>query len=72
MIVINYIKPYIVISADYLMTGVIHIYNDRQIIKRIKIHNESTINIENIWQTHKTIKVEIENQKENTHKTINL
>ena len=72
MIVINYIKPYIIISANYLMTGFINIYIDNQIIKKIKVQNKSTINIENVWQTHKTIKVEIENQKENTHKTINL
>lgn len=72
MIVINYIKPYIVISADYLMTGVIHIYNDRQIIKRIKIHNESTISIKNNWQTCKTLKIEMVTQKENSHKIINL
>ncbi len=72
MIVINYIKPYIIISANYLMTGFINIYIGNQIIKKIKVQNKSTINIENVWQTHKTIKVEIENQKENTHKTINL
>ncbi len=72
MIVINYVKPYIVISADYLMTGEIHIYNDNRIIKNIKVYNESTINIENDWQTIKNLKVELVTQKENIHKTINL
>ncbi len=72
MIMINYINPQIVISADYLMTGVIHIYNDNKIIKKIKVHNESSVNIENIWQAQKTIKVELLTQKENIKKTINL
>ena len=72
MIVINYVKPYIIISADYLMTGVIHIYFDNQIVKKIKVQNENSVNIENIWKTGKMIKIELLSQKENIHKTINL
>ncbi len=72
MIVINYIKHHIVISADYLMSGVIHIYNDNQIIKNIKVHNESTVSIENNWKMHKTLKIKMVTQKENIHKIINL
>ncbi len=72
MIMINYINPQIVISADYLMTGVIHIYNDNKIIKKIKVHNENAVNIKNDWPTYKTIKIELQTQKENIKKTINL
>ncbi len=57
MVVINYIKPHIVISADYLMTGVIHIYNNHQIIEKIPVYNKNAIYIENTWQSKKNIKV---------------
>lgn len=72
MIMINYIKPHIVISADYLISGIIKIYSNKQIIKKIKVYNENAVNIKNEWPTYKTIKIEMQTQKENIHKTINL
>lgn len=72
MIVINYIKPYIVISANYLMNGVINISIDNQIVKKINVQNESSVNIENIWQANTAVKIELLSQEENTHKIINL
>ena len=72
MIMINYIKPHIVISADYLICGIVKIYSGDQIIKKIKVHNENAVNIKNDWPTYKTIKIEMQTQKENIHKTINL
>lgn len=73
MILINYLKPNIVIYADKLISGGISVYNENEeIIIKQKIVDQSIINIPMKFTNMNRIKVVFRTNKEIIKKTFTL
>ena len=72
MILISYIKPNIIITADYLLSGNIIIQNNNSIIYQSSVKNTNDLQIFLNSKDKGVVKVSIHTQKENITKTFNL
>jgi tRNA U54 and U55 pseudouridine synthase Pus10 len=72
MIMISYVRPNIVISADYLIYGKVILFDSNKSIYCQDIYNKQSINIPFNNKLHKTIKIKLITTKETITKTINL
>ena len=46
MVIINYIRPFVVVSASCLLTGSVEVYNDEALIAEKEFEKESMIQVE--------------------------
>ena len=72
MIVINYVKPNIVISGDYLFSGKLNVYHNDKVVHSREIHNENSINLDTRLDGFTSIRIEVITQKETVSKRINF
>ncbi len=72
MILISFIKPNIVITADYLLSGELLIQNKDRIIYQTTLKNTNDLQIPINLESNGVVKINIHTQKENITKIINL
>ncbi len=72
MIVINYVKPNIVIAADYLISGKVTIYHKDEFIYSQDINNEHSVNIHFNTKLYSSIRLELTTTEETITKRFNF